>query len=178
MRRTTAAKTNSHRWRRRSRCQRAACLLWVDTLGSRGRLRVVISGDHHGRPLAPRPQEWPPCPHILNGPSLSTGGTRHGKMFGCVREKGQVSGPLQRNGKEALMFGTGPCPPARVDPGPVRDVAPQAAYLLVVDKLHLIHAEGTDPATGVIPWPSIPPARGTCSSGRHTVLLLLSTVAS
>ena len=89
-----------------------------------------------------------------------------------------MSGPLQCNGEPALMSGTCPCFPAWVYPRPVRDVAPQPAYVLVVDQLYFVDTEGTNLATGAKPWPSLPPPMGTSPLACHTALLLHTRVIS
>src|SRR4029077_6594137 len=72
------------------------------------------------------------------------------EMLGRVRQQGDVAGSLERHGELALVTGAGAGLPPRLDLGSLRQVAPEAVDLLIVDLDGLVGAERTDlPATPV-----------------------------
>ena len=58
-----------------------------------------------------------------------------------------VPGSLNRHGQRPLVPGAGAQLPARLDLAPLREVAAQARNVLVVNDLHVVHAERADLAT-------------------------------
>ena len=67
-----------------------------------------------------------------------------------VRQQGHVARALERDGQRALVLGAGAGLAARLDLGPLADVAAEAIDLLVVDGLGLVGAEGTDLAAAAV----------------------------
>src|SRR4051812_48527277 len=71
-------------------------------------------------------------------------------MLRRVREQRDVAGSLEGGGELALVAGAGAGLPSRLDLGPLREVAPEAVYLLVVNQDRLVGAERANlPATSV-----------------------------
>src|SRR5688500_12035767 len=66
------------------------------------------------------------------------------EVLGCVREQGHVAGALQGDRQLALVAGAGAGLAARLDLGPLREVAAEAVDLLVVDERGLVGAERAD----------------------------------
>src|SRR5215470_5940844 len=108
----------------------------------------------------PSPSKEPNAPATAPPPSMTSptgtsgrhrlGGrpvTRTGsgaQVLRRVREEGDVSGALERDRQLALVAGARAGLPARLDLGPLGQVATEAVDLLVVDLDGLVGAERTD----------------------------------